>query len=447
MSTKRTFLTNSLWPIFAQCLNVGLNFVVTILLANFLGATDFGILAFSFALAALAVAVGQLGLDGLVVREMARQPSEANALLGTTLALRSVGYLIGSILLVIVGLGMTAGGGNEGATERIVIVIAAIYVMLMPLQSVNPWYQANLRNDYIALANTLSRLLAAGFKILCVVWGLNVIAVAYGNLLQIVIAGLFLLFIYTTRFQQNPFKWRFRPPLARRLISESGWILLATALATIYVHVDQVMIRAFHSAAAVAPYAVAASFIALPYFVPIAITNAIFPTLIKSHKSDRDQFIRELKNIFFFYALVGYALMIFIALAGYLLIPYLFPEDFRLAKIYIFVMSGTVPLMTLLFLITRYTLIENVTHLTIWIHGVGAAANVVLNLLLIPTYGALGAAVATLISYSAAVLLGPFASPKLAEVRKASRDALLKPYKGFTQIRSLWSINLHGKTS
>jgi PST family polysaccharide transporter len=53
-------------------------------------------------------------------------------------------------------------------------------------------------------------------------------------------------------------------------------------------------------------------------------------------------------------------------------------------------------------LISRWLIAEDLIRISLWSHGAGALANVLLNLWLIPPYGAQGAAIATLVSYGVA---------------------------------------------
>ena len=78
-------------------------------------------------------------------------------------------------------------------------------------------------------------------------------------------------------------------------------------------------------------------------------------------------------------------------------------------------------------MIHKWLLAESMFWASAHIHMAGAVLNVVLNLLLIPFYGAIGAAVATVISYSLAPLLLAPIMPSLRPVARLQLKAIAWP--------------------
>ena len=93
-STYRRFqpyLHNTAWILGEKVLSLGLGFVVTVLIARYLGPDEFGTLAYAISLVALFGISGHLGLHGLVVREIVKQPDLRATTMGTTAVLRFIG--------------------------------------------------------------------------------------------------------------------------------------------------------------------------------------------------------------------------------------------------------------------------------------------------------------------------------------------------------------------
>jgi O-antigen/teichoic acid export membrane protein len=67
-----------------KLLVMALGFLVTVLVARYLGPGDFGTLAYATSLAALFGVAGHLGLQGLVVRELVKKSALRAETLGTT---------------------------------------------------------------------------------------------------------------------------------------------------------------------------------------------------------------------------------------------------------------------------------------------------------------------------------------------------------------------------
>jgi O-antigen/teichoic acid export membrane protein len=68
-------------------------------------------------------------------------------------------------------------------------------------------------------------------------------------------------------------------------------------------------------------------------------------------------------------------------------------------------------------------------------HGLGALINVILNIILIPLYGALGAAIATVVSYSASSYLTLFISKKTREAAWMMSIAFVSPVRLLLALR------------
>src|SRR5690606_22796734 len=83
----RLYLFNTSWMMAERLLNIGVGFAVAILLARYLGPERFGILSYAISVTAIFASAGHMGLAGLVVREVVREPHEVPKILGTTFML------------------------------------------------------------------------------------------------------------------------------------------------------------------------------------------------------------------------------------------------------------------------------------------------------------------------------------------------------------------------
>src|SRR5215470_17155580 len=91
---------NSGWLLADKIVRGGVGLVITVWMARYLGPETFGLLNFAVAFVALFSAIASLGLDGIVVRELVRQPESKNEILGAALHLKLVGGGIAFILAV-----------------------------------------------------------------------------------------------------------------------------------------------------------------------------------------------------------------------------------------------------------------------------------------------------------------------------------------------------------
>ncbi len=77
----------------------------------------------------------------------------------------------------------------------------------------------------------------------------------------------------------------------------------------------------------------------------------------------------------------------------------------------------------------QYLINEGLIKFSFFATAVGAIVNVALNFILIPQYGGVGAAIATVISQGASAYLSSFVYPRLFETGLMQSKALIAPAK------------------
>ena len=175
--------------------------------------------------------------------------------------------------------------------------------------------------------------------------------------------------------------------------------MLSGASVVVYMKIDQVMIEEMLGAGATGIYAAAVRISEVCYFIPTILAASLFPSIVRTRASDTERYLRRLQQYFSLNAILALAVALPISILSPFIVVWLFGPKYSAAAAIlavhiwasIFVFLGVAREQ---FLIAEgffvFSLISTVT---------GALANVVLNLLLIPPYGGLGAAIATAISY------------------------------------------------
>ena len=98
MITKsHQILSNAFWIVLERIIRLGIGFFVAIWVARYLGPSHYGVLSFGLAWVALFSALGQFGLENIVVRDVVSDCGPEAEIPGTATALR----LIGGLLVVI----------------------------------------------------------------------------------------------------------------------------------------------------------------------------------------------------------------------------------------------------------------------------------------------------------------------------------------------------------
>ena len=392
----KKYLHNTLWIMGDKITTLGVGFLVTVVIARYLGPEDFGIFSYAISVAALFSAAGHMGLSGLVVREIVKKPNERGVTLGTTLGLKFIGMALGYTLLLIYAM------VYEGVSsiEFTVLAIAGAVLLFRPFDIIDFWFQAFVQARYVTFARLTGLAVSSALKLLFVFLGFSVVYFVAANLIQAIAIAIAFLFVYKIKSSLKISEWGFSWSKAKELFSQ-GWVIyLGSIFAVIYLKVDQVMLRWFEGAEAVGIYAVAAQLSEAWYFVPGAIVASFFPKLIKLREDNPEQFKKRLQQLFDLLFILALGVAVVMTLLSEWIITLFFGTYYidSASVLVIHIWAAIFIFMRAAF--SKWILIENALVFSLITQGAGALVNVVLNYLLIPDFGVQGAAFATLISYA-----------------------------------------------
>jgi len=225
----------------------------------------------------------------------------------------------------------------------------------------------------------------------------------------------------------------------RALLHQSRWLCLSGIAAILYLKVDQIMLGVMLDDRAVGIYAAAARLSEVWYFVPAAIVTALFPHLIDKRATDTERYgldVQKLNDLLFSLALLV-ALVVSVS-AGWLL-PAMFGTAYAESVPVLMVHIWAAILVFMRALLSKWLIAEELLRLSLLTQVCGAVANVGLNYYLIPLYGPLGAAYATVISYTVAGYGVLFFHRDLWPMAMVVTRSICLPYRLVRKGRGLYS--------
>ncbi|WP_018950419.1 flippase [Thioalkalivibrio sp. ALMg11] len=400
----RKYLNNSFWIMGEKVVGLGMAFVATVFVARYLGPENFGSLAYALSLAALFAAAGHMGLHGLIVREIVKDESGRAETLGTSAVLKLLGMGTGYVVLLTYAVAYE----GLGSTEFYLIAIAGAALLFRPLDVVDFWFQAFVQARYVAFARVSSHVAATALLLGLVVAGARLEYFATAQVLQAVVAALLLLLFFRLKAELRVTHWRFSWSRAKELLSQGWLIYLGSVFAVIYLKVDQVMLRWLADTQEVGQYAVAAQLSEAWYFVPAAIVASFFPKLIKLREQGEALFYHRLQQLFDALFMIGLVVAVVMTLAAPWIIALFFGSEYGASASILVIHIWAAIFIFMRAAFSKWILIENALYFSMFTQGMGALANVLLNYLMIPMHGGIGAAYATLVSYAAASFFSLF---------------------------------------
>ena len=197
-------------------------------------------------------------------------------------------------------------------------------------------------------------------------------------------------------------KWKFDKSLAINLLKDSWPLILAGVVVSIYMKVDQVIIKNMLDAKEVGYYAAAVRLSEAWYFIPVAISNALFPAIVNAKNISKELYHSRLQKLYDILAWMAIGISIPVSFFAADIINLLYGSKFISSApiLTIYIWAGAAVFLGVAS--SQYLVTENLTRISLFRTSLGMIVNVILNIILIPIYGIVGSAVATLISYSLA---------------------------------------------
>jgi len=189
---------------------------------------------------------------------------------------------------------------------------------------------------------------------------------------------------------------------AKKLLKDAWPLIFAGMVVSVYMKIDQIMIKEMLNAKAVGIYAAAVKLCEAWYFIPAAVMASLFPAVIEARKKSESLYEDRIQKLYDLMVWGTILIALPIALLADWLTMTLYGEVFfdaaNVLRIYIwsslFVSLGIAS--------SKWLVAENLQRYSFYFTSLGAIINILCNLLMIPIYGIKGAAFATIISYSVA---------------------------------------------
>ena len=385
---------NTGWLVSDRIMRMGVGLLVSVWLARYLGPGQYGLLSYAMAFVMLFSSVAMLGLDEIGVREMVRDPSRRDDILGTSFFLMLCsgavvfGLAMGTILLL----------RPADSVSRWLVGILAAGIILQAFDAIDFWFQAQVQSKYTVIAKGVAYLVLSAFKIILILLEAPLVAFAWAGLAELAVGAAGLVIVYQVRGHRVK-AWHAGVATARKLLKDS-WPLIFSAIVTmVYLRIDQVMLGEMVGSEEVGVYAAAVRIAEAWYFIPVAVCSSVFPGIVEAGTVSEELLYEQLQKLYNLMAFFGYAVAIPLTFLSGWLVELLFGAAYAKAGPLLAVLIWAGLFINLVTAKNIFLISRNWNRLHLVSMSLGCLMNVVLNYFLIPVYGAMGAVFASLASY------------------------------------------------
>jgi O-antigen/teichoic acid export membrane protein len=409
----KKYFANTGWLLANRIISLTTSFLTVAIVARYLGPENLGKLEYSQSFVAIISIFAALGIDQILYRDLVAHPEKENELLGTAIYAK---FLFGGLAFILAtALSFVL---NDDFVITLLISIGALTYLINPLGTVSILFNAQVKSKYWSQIVIFLAVLLPVLKLLIVYLDKGIIYFASILVAEASFYSAWLLFIYISKFSGNPRNWLFKWIIFKQLMRDSWPLLLAGFSGFIYARMDQVMLLHYLDASSVGIYSSAVKLTQVWAFIPALIIGSLFPAIVRARKIDLRLYKRRLYNLSGFTLLFAVVISIPIFFLAPFLISIVFGSAYISAVPILRIYLWTGVAITLVSLIQHYLLAENLTKVLLYTSLIGAITNIILNVILIPLFGASGAAWATMISYFSVTMSAVLVIKNTALIRK-----------------------------
>lgn len=399
-----------LW--FGSLIGAGLAFLTQVLLARELTPAGYGVFAAALATVTLLAPLAGFGVQGFWLKVFGAEGWQATRWLPASFRF----VTMSSMVTLSIFLAWAVWGPHDESTKRLLFLFSPVIFGYFFLELVTSKFLLEEHFRRLALWQLfphLARLLLIVLVVLVVVErpGVGLIAGVYASVAFVVLIigcmqlsamkrGVFDLKGHGRATNVRPDEACNANSIRVLDVGRQAWPFgLATVFHLIYFQSDIILLKYISGNEVAGIYNVAFTVMAAVYLLPSVIyQKLLLPKIHRWANNDRDKFYQVYRKGNIAMLVLGLAAMLAIWSAAFWAIPMLFGEEYREAVLILNILALCAPVLFVASsvgatLVTQEHMARKVKYM-----GVVALINITLNVLLIPYFGAIGAAVSTVVS-------------------------------------------------
>ncbi|CAI0964517.1 colanic acid exporter [Serratia fonticola] len=416
----RVYLFNAGWMLLEKILKLFLTFIFLGFIAKQLGTDSFGIYSLGISLVTLLWVISSLGLDSIILKEFSQGKYDEVELFSTIFILRWLVCL--GVVIVSVSFLFSSLFNYYALSTKITFLIFIFSVFFYNYTTFWSYYQAKSRAKVLTKISVIGLLISSLIKVYIIYSGYGIVSFAVSASFDVAINLIIIAFfnkdikISLRKFDIN---------IAKEIMKPAYPMLISSIIIILYTRIDQMMIAYYLGASETGIYSVAMRISEAYIFLPALVATSFYPMIAKNTSEEN---VSIYFDIVFFFAFISGVMVIIVSP---FIIPVLFGPEYvsSIAVLNITVFSTMFSVLGTA--CTNFMILRNLGYYRLIRIIIGLVINVMLNTILIPKYGIIGAAWATLISQIFASWLGN-------AFNKRTKECLL------IQTRSVFTLGIIG---
>ncbi|WP_297303526.1 flippase [uncultured Coprobacter sp.] len=431
-STQGKIIRNVFWAVLGKVVTLLSTLIVGILVARYLGPEQYGLMNYAISVVALFGIFSTFGTTEIIIRELSKGDLPKEIILGTSFFTRLV---LAVITLCLIGIYLLLF--NESTETSVLILIYSISSIFSCFDVIRFYFTSIIQNEYIVKSEMVRSLIGAGIKIVLLL--LN--APLYAFVMALTFDFFLLASGYIVAYKKKVARiseWKFDYGFAKSLLKTSLPILISSAAVIIYQRIDQVMIGRMLDNESLGYFSTAASFIGIVTFIPTIMIQTISPILVKYKKENINRYQSESQRMMNITTWSTMIICIILSALSYYIIRYTYGIEYLAAVPVMQVLVFKAVGIALTTMGGQLIIIENIHQVAFIRNIIACFVCVICNYILIPRWGIIGSAWATIITVMFTGGIANIFIPRYHHIFKMQCKSLFMGWKDVAQIRQIF---------
>lgn len=410
IKTAKSLAKNSFWLAIGEAVNGILMFFLMAWLARYLGAGGYGKLNFVLSFVTVLVVPINLGINQLVVREIAKDKKNTEKFLSNLLLIR----LILGILFFLSVVFVIQFIKTDYEIKILFYLLGAWTFFQSEIRFYQSIYRAHEKMFFEALTRILHGLILALASFYLIFYNYNLIYFGWAYFFAAL--ATLILSIYIIWYKFSHFKITFDYSFVKKVLKKSWPFAFSLLFGTINNYIDSIMLGIIKSDAVVGWYNAAYKILVFILLLGSVISRSTYPIISRLFKKSLEKMKVFIEN----YTRLMFILAIPLGLGGIALAPdiinFIYGEGYEEAILAfrILICTASLNYISTIYAMSLQACSKQKTHFVIMCAT--SLFNIVLNLLLIPKFSLYGAASVTLLTQLLVLLFMYFKFRKITKV-------------------------------
>lgn len=392
MNTAQRLVKNTTVLVVSQVIGYILAFFYSIYSARYLGVEDFGFLSAALAFAGIFSILTDLGLRSLTVREVARDPELADKYLSNAFTLKIILSILSFILVIFI-----AYLSGYTAEKSYVFYFVVLSLIMNSFSNIfNAIFQAEEKMEYQSVGQIINNVLMFVGIFMAIGYQLNLVAFALVYFLASAISFIYTVIICVWKFVVPKIKFDF--PFWRVMLKEALPIAVSGIFALISFRIDMVMLEFIRGSMDVGWYSAAYRLMEALLYFPTMYTLSVYPLLARFFVDSRRSLEISYYKSFKYLLMISVPIVAATTILAPQIILFLYQSSYSESIIALQILIWAIPFTFVSYVLCSAIVSVNKQWEVVRITFITMIINVGLNLILIPTWGFVAAAVVTVIT-------------------------------------------------